>query len=246
MRLEHDQSTHPRLLRKPALGEVPATTHITAEKKPKKPKSSRFVGATHLDDDQKTRSCNALKKGKIGDEMGRQIFIGALEYQISAFANQLEHQVETEQKTGGMSSAMEATLQTIVEKAHVLSRLLRELPDGAKASLTTSLAAQDQRGRGYDPRYLCELGCEIDRLERACVAIGDDLEPEDREPDPASSRDFVAKLAEIFSECFEIQPTADEDGPFRASLQVLRDVTGLVIGTEPAFLARVLAGETGQ
>ncbi len=83
MRLEHDQSTHPRLLRKPALGEVSATTRITAEKKPKKPKGSRFVGATHLDDDQKVLICKALKKGKIGDEIGRQIFIGALEYQIS-------------------------------------------------------------------------------------------------------------------------------------------------------------------
>ena len=246
MRVEHDQSTHPRLLRKPALGDVSATTHIAAKKKPKKPKGSRFVGATHLDDDQKARICSSLEKQGIGDDIGRQIFIGALEYQISTFAHQLEHQVQTEPKKGGLNSAVQKTLQAIAAKARILSGLLRELPDDRKPSLTTSLAAQDERGRGYDEHYLCELGCEIDRLERACNAIDHDLEPEETEPDPASSRDFVAKLADVFSECFEIQPSAEADGPFRASLQVLGDVTGLVIGSEPGFLAEVLADETGK
>jgi len=246
MRLEHDQSTHPRLLRKPALDEVPAETRVTAEKKPKKPKGSRFVGATHLDDDQKARIGRALKRGKIGDEIGRQIFIGALEYQISAFAHQLTYRVEPEPRTARPTPAVGKTLQAIVEKARALSGLLRSLPDDAKASLTTSLTAWDERGRGYDERYLWELGCEIDRLERACSAIGDDLEPEETGPDPASGHDFVVKLADIFSECFELEPTADEDAPFRTSLLVLADVTGLVIGSEPAFLASILAGRTGK
>lgn len=240
MRLEHDQSTHPRLLRKPALGEVSATTHITAEKKPKKPKGSRFVGATHLDDDQKVRICQALKKEEIGDETGRQIFIGALEYQISAFAHQLEHQVETEPETSGLSSTVEKTLQAIVEKARVLSGLLRELPDGAKASLTTSLTARDERGRGYDERYLCELGCEVDRLKRACGATVATALPKEIAPDPNTSLGFVSKLAGIFAECFEQEPTAAADGPFRTCLEVLEEVTGFVIGHEPDFLARVM------
>lgn len=246
MRLEYDQSTHPRLLRKAALGDISATTRITAQKTPNKPKGSRFVGATHLDDDQKARICDALKEQKIGDDIGRQIFIGALEYQISTFAHQLEQQVQTEPKKSGLSSAMEKALQAIVEKARILSRLLRQLPDNAKTSLTTSLTAHDERGRSYDERYLCELGCEIDRLEHACSAISDELEPEVTAPDPASSLDFVAKLADVFSECFEMQPNADPDGPFRASLQVLGDVTGLVIGSEPKFLADVLTDENGR
>jgi hypothetical protein len=244
MHLEHDQSTHPRLLRKPALGDVSATTHIAGKKKPKKPKGSRFVGPTHLDDDQKARICNSLEKQGIGDDIGRQIFIGALEYQISAFAHQLGRQVQMEPKKGGLRSAVEKTLQAIAEKARILSGLLRELPTDSKSSLTANLAARDERGRGYDERYLCELGCEIDRLERACSAIDHDLEPEEAEPDPASSRDFVAKLANVFSECFEMQPSAEADGPFRYSLQVVGDVTGLAIGSEPGFLAEVLAAET--
>jgi hypothetical protein len=246
MRLENDQNTHPRLLRKPVLGGVSATTQIKVETKATKTNGSRFVGATHLDEDQKERVCKALKKAKIGDEIGRQIFIGALEYQLSTFAHQLERRVEPKPEAGGMSSALEKTLHAIVQKAGFLSGLLRELPAGAKASLTKGLAIQDERGRGYDERYLCELGCEIDRLERACTAIGDDLGPEATAPDPASSRDLVAKLGEIFSECFEMQPTADVDGPFRASLQMLSDVTGLVIANEPAFLAQILTAETDK
>jgi len=244
MRLEQDQIKHTRLLRKPVLGDVSTNTHIKAEKKVKSSKGSRFVGATHLDDDQKARICKALKKKKVGDEIGRQIFIGAVEYQISAFAQRLEHRIAPEPKTNALNAALEKTLRAIVEKARVLSALLRDLPDSAKTKLTSTLASQDERGRGYDQRYLCELGCEIDRLERACAMATSDVGPETQEPNPTSSRAFVAKLAYIFSECFESAPTADEDGAFRAALEVLGEVTGLVIGTEPEFITQALTTET--
>lgn len=243
MRLEQDQITHPRLLRKPVLEEVSANTHIKTEKKVKNANGSRFVGATHLDDDQKARICKALKNKKVGDEIGRQIFIGAVEYQISAFARRLEHRIEPEPETGTLNTALEKTLRAIVDKARALSALLRDLPDNAKAKLTGTLTSQDERGRGYDQRYLQELGCEIDRLERACATATNDVVPETPEPDPTSSREFVAKLAYIFSECFESAPTADEDGSFRAALEVLGEVTGLVIGTEPEFIARALSAD---
>jgi len=246
MRLEQDQIKHTRLLRKPVLGGVSTNTHIKAEKKIQSSKGSRFVGATHLDDDQKARICKALKKKKVGDEIGRQIFIGAVEYQISAFAQRLEHRVAPEPKTSVLNAALEKTLRAIVEKARVLSALLRDLPDSAKTKLTGTLAGQDERGRGYDQRYLCELGCEIDRLERACATATSDVGPETQEPDPASSRDFVAKLAYIFSECFESAPTADKDGAFCAALEVLGEVTGLVIGTDPEFITQALTTEADK
>lgn len=247
MRLEHDQSTHPRLLRKPALTDVSANSRIQVEAKVKKQGGSRFVGATHLDDDQKTRILKALKKEKIGDEIGRQIFIGALEYQISNFAHSLAQRVAPAPGPREPNATLVKILEAIVEKAGILSGLLRELPDGAKRNLTRRLCVQDELGRSYDERYLCELGCEIDRLERACKGIGavPDPEPEPALPDPTASADFVAKLADAFSECFEMQPTAEADGPFRASLLVLRNITGLLIASEPEFLAQILKTKTG-
>ena len=248
MRLEQDQSTHPRLLRKPAIEDVSVKTQIKVEAKQTKPRGSRFVGATHLDDYQKAQIFKALKKEKIGDEIGRQIFIGALEYQISTFAERLERRMDPEPEADGLNAAVQNTLKAIVEKAHALSDLLRQFPDGAKANLISNLTAQDERGRGYDERYLCELGCEVDRLERASAAAADQVAvgPEPALPNPASSSDFVAKLADVFSECFEMQPTPDANGPFRASLLVLGDVTGLVIGSEPEFLSRALTKNTGN
>jgi hypothetical protein len=43
-----------------------------------------------------------------------------------------------------------------------------------------------------------------------------------------------------YAECFEQRPTAAADGGFSFALQTLGEVTGLVIGYEPAFLAEIL------
>ncbi|MEA3276358.1 MAG: hypothetical protein U9Q81_13930 [Pseudomonadota bacterium] len=244
MRLEHQNNTHPRLLRKQALGDDIGNKG-RVRKQRETPKGSRFVGATHLDEEQKTRLSQALEKKQIGDEIGRQIFIGALEYQLSAFGQQLKRRVEPKQKPRRRNPALEETLQGIVEKARLLSGLLRDLPDVSKEGLIKTLAAQDQLGRDYDEQYLCELGCEIHRLERACTAAAAENEPEEPTEDPAPSRDFVAKLAGIFSECFELEPTADENAPFSTSLAILDEVIGVVIGHDPDFLADVLSSERG-
>jgi hypothetical protein len=258
MRLEQDQIAHPRLLRKPVLEEATDGTGIKVEVKAKKRKGSRFVGPTQLDEDQKSRIYEALEKKKIGDELGRQIFIGAVEYQISAFANRLERPVKAKPekpqprpRPRAPSRALEETLQAIVGNAASLSSLLRALPDGTKAQVTDRLASRDGLARTYGERYLSELSLEIDRLARACIVTAGEAEPPECEPperepepkpDPTVSRELVAKLAGIFSECFEMEPTAEEGGAFRVALKVLGEVTGLTIEHEPAFLTRALVG----
>jgi hypothetical protein len=254
MRLEQDQSTHPRLLRKPALGEASADNPIKVEKRKKKPKGSRFVNPTQLDDDQKSRILTALTQKKIGDEMGRQIFIGAVEYQISAFSQQLQPPVapEPEPPPRASSPAPDEALQTIAENAASLSRRIRALPDSAIERVTEMLAREAGPWRGYDGRFLFELSLEIERIERACIAAAGTPEPppSGTEPEPESgpnravSRELVSKLAGAFSECFEMEPTAEENGPFQTTLEVLGEVTGLVIAHEPAFLAQVLNART--
>lgn len=258
MRLEQDQSTHPRLLHKPGPREAPATGGTKVEVKAKKPKGSRFIGPAQLDEERRSHICESLEKKKIGDEIGRQIFIGAVEYQISAFAKQLERSAEAELEPEpepeptppGLSTAVEETLQAIVGNAAGLSSLLRALPEEAKARVTETLAAQDGLDHGYDGRYLCELGLEIDRLGRACIAAASapaPRKPESR-PTPASavSCELVAKLAEVFSDCFEMEPTADEDGDFYAALKILGEVTGLAIAPGPEILEQVFGARAAK
>lgn len=248
MRLDQDHSTHPRLLGNSALREVSAATDTKVEEKAKEQKGSRFVGPTQLGSEQRSRICEVLKQKKIGDEIGRQIFVGAVEYQISAFAGRLEAGGAPDPETRSRDPALDGTLQAIAEKAGILSALLRELSDSDGDRVIRTLTTQDSLGRSYDERYLCELGCEIDRLERACSAAVGDSEPQESEtiPDSTAGPELVAKLAGIFSECFEMEPTAEENGAFRASLRALGEVTGLVIGEEPALLAQVLAARAAS
>jgi len=251
MRPEQEQITHPRLLRTSDLGGGPADKEIKVEKKTKKAPGSRFVGPELLDEGQRVQIGKALKAKKIGDEMGREIFICALEYQIGSFASLVPRRVEQkpEPEADATDPAMRKALREIVESAGSLSRLLRTLPDEALDRVTEMLGREAGLWRGYDGRYLGELGLEIDRLERACIAAGGEPEPPEPEPepepstDPAASRELVTKLGEIFTDCFEMKPTAEEGGPFCTTLEVLAEVTGLVIEREPAFLARVLEGQ---
>jgi hypothetical protein len=249
MRPEQEQITHPRLLRTSDLGGGPADKMIKVEKETKQAAGSRFVGPELLDEGQRVQLGKALKAKKIGDEMGREIFICALEYQIGSFASLVPRRVEekSEPEAGAPDPAMRNALREIVENAANLSRLLRTLPDDALDRVTEMLGHEAGLWRGYDGRYLGELGLEIDRLERACIAAGGEPEPPEPEPepstDPAASRELVTKLGEIFIDCFEMKPTAEKGGPFCTTLEVLAEITGLVIEREPAFLARVLEGQ---
>lgn len=269
MRLDHHANTYPRLLRKTALGDVPATSpnprtkttqtsKVTAKpagpEKPKQPRTtktapeqggSRFVGATHLDDAQKVRIGTALESRGIGDEIGRQILIGALEYQLSAFAGQLQRRGETPRQPSPLrDDAAHQALQTLGEQTQLLANRLRKLPDRSRVGLTRALAEEDRLGHSYDDRYLCELACEIERLEHACARASApevETQPKVGTEDPASSRALVAKLASVFAECFEQEPTAEPGGPFQTLLAVLDKETGFVIAHDPGVLKGILS-----
>jgi hypothetical protein len=135
---------------------------------------------------------------------------------------------------------MQESLESIAEHTRSLSALLRGLPQPSQADLALIISNQDERGRRYDERYLCELGREMDRLGQACKTVAEAEVPEEAGPDLETSRGLVRKLAKVFSECFELEATAAEDSPFSACLELLDQVTGYAIGHEPEFLARVL------
>ncbi len=240
MRLEHETNTHPRLLRNSALGDESSPSKGKKQADRRKAQGTRFVGATHLDERQKAEISRELTERCIGDEMGRQIFVCALEYQLTVFGPQLEKRTEPDPEALERQALIAQSLRDIAEKARTLASLLRALPEPLQGKLCQTLCAQDSLRRTYDERYLCELGCEIDRMERATSTAADDVQLEAVRDDPAPSREFVTKLAQIYAECFEAEPTADADGGFGFALETLGEVTGLVIGHEPGFLAEIL------
>ena len=117
----------------------------------------------------------------------------------------------------------------------------RRLAGSSLEALTRGLTDRDRLGRGYDEAYLRLLACEVGRVEEACAGAARRApQPEVPAEDPAPSRELVAKLASIYTDCFEEEPTAEADGRFAALLAVLSEEMDLVIGHDPAFLAEVI------
>jgi hypothetical protein len=240
MRLEHETNTHPRLLRKSASGEPDAKSGSKKQADRGQAQGTRFVGATHLDDQRKSAISRALKEQEIGDEIGRQIFVCAVEYQLTVHGPQLGSRSPPNPEALEREAELTAAVMTIAETAGAMLSLLRALPESSRSRLSETLTAQDTLRRTYDDRYLCELGNEMGRLQRAAAAAAEAVQLEEIPDDPAPSRDFVTNLVKAYAECFEQRPTAAADGGFSFALQTLGEVTGLVIGYEPAFLAEIL------
>jgi hypothetical protein len=203
-------------------------------------RSSRFMGPAQLDETRKASIAAALEAANIGDEVGRQIFIGALEYQLSAFGPQLRRRDEGPGEEPPSPPADDALI-AVSEAAHALAERLGDLGESSQRSLAQTLIDHDRLGRRYDQAYLRLLACEIERIAQACrTAPQEAAEPEVPATDPGPSRDLVAKLGSVYSDCFEEEPTAEAGGRFATLLAVLSEETGLVIGHDPAFLADII------
>lgn len=227
MRLEH-QITHPRLLRKAARGDGPAKA--TAGDAADGRKASRFVDATLIDQERKAAILSALQQRQIGDELGREIFVAAVEYQLTAFAHHLASApLPTPEPDPG--------LQVAAERAQAFVSLLEHLPEKARRLLAERLAETGEGRQTAGQDRLCELGCEIAHLERACRSAAE-------APQPAAGPELelVGQLARAFAACFEETPSAAPDGAFATTLQVLVEQTGLAIPHSPGLLGQALAG----
>jgi len=210
-----------------------------------KPTGSRFLDPVHLSERQKLDIGRSLKKKGIGDEMGRQIFIAAVEYQLSAFADQLVQREAPQIEHPPRDRALDQILLAVEEQARLLAELLLQVPKPSRSSLARAIAEQEKKGCLDGAADLDELGDRIDRLRRACnqMTSSGEVQTQPAGPEPKANLELVRKLAGAFAECFEQVPTAAEDGAFRTCLAVLDEATDLAIGYEPDFLSRVLGNK---
>jgi hypothetical protein len=206
-------------------------------------KGEHFVEPWRLSDREKSAISKQLQKRKIGDVEGRRIFVGALEYELSAY------RVAEAGQTAAEPSPPEvdlSALQTIDRVARELAAKLGEIPQDQEPALLETLEAQDEMGRGYSARYLDRLYQEACRLAEACGLVAAALAAEQpSEPSPVDATspamlELIASLTHVFEECFEQTPTPAARGAFALTLKAVADSVGLEIPNSRSVLEQVL------
>jgi len=146
-------------------------------------------------------------------------------------------------------------LDELALAAQALAGHLDNLEVAVRARLLEGLREGDRFRRGYQDDYLNALCVELLRIAASVGAsVGANIEdavatltpavptpkkPAAPKPSPAA-RQFIARAAGAFEECFDQAPTAQVGGPFAAMLRALVEVTGVRIPTDPRNLAELL------
>jgi hypothetical protein len=206
-------------------------------------KAEHFVEPWRLTDQEKSAISKALKKRNIGDAEGRRIFVGALEYELSAYRVAEAGPLEAEPAPPVVDLS---ALRALDRVARELATKLGEIPQEQEPALLKTLEAQDEMGRGYSARYLDRLYQEASRLAEACelvaAAMGAAQPPGPTpagQPSPAMLQ-LIGSLTHVFEECFEQAPTPAARGPFAATLKAVADSVGLEIPRSREVLEQVL------
>jgi hypothetical protein len=146
---------------------------------------------------------------------------------------------------------LDPALAELAEAARALAARLDALGADARKGLLQGLREGDRFHRGYGDDYLAALRGELLRVALSTDAAGEDeasssaqpapplKRPEALKPSPAA-RQFIARAAGAFEECFDQAPTAQVGGPFAAMLKALVAVTGVRIPTDARNLAEML------
>ncbi|MCG6943556.1 MAG: hypothetical protein LJE69_20185 [Thiohalocapsa sp.] len=172
--------------------------------KPKK----HFVEPYPYTAEQRKTVSEALADCGLGDATAREIFIGAIAYDLAvlkaALATRTEPQSVAEPPPAAAKIAERQPLATrsgsqaerqLAERAQALLQALDALDEPACAALLSALTGSDPFRRDYGPAYLGALQVEVSRIARAAAAIagattGDagPSEPARGEPEPTPPR----------------------------------------------------------
>lgn len=168
-------------------------------------------------------------------------------------AAELTRQAPTKPQARKVSGkgALDPALAELTLAAQALAAHIEALGAEARTSLLQGLREGDRFRRGYDDDYLSALHGELLRIVLgASAGSSDDAVSSARrapaptrlevpKPSPAA-RQFIARAAGAFEQCFDQGPTAQVGGPFAAMLKALVAVTGVRIPTDARNLADML------
>lgn len=217
-------------------GEVPATGDS---------ESPRFVEPFRFDAKQKNALLQLLRRLRIGDTDGREIFMVAIAYDLAAYQAQAANapaaleQPEAPQVPSSLGLALEPMAAAVAG----LCAQLDALDSLGRERLVAELQRGDRFQRGYDERYLTELRCELDLLGQVCstpAQTGVQAPPQSPTLSP-QARHLLARLANAYSDCFEDQPTADPEGSFAQVVAQLCQIAAIELPTDADSLTHALA-----
>jgi hypothetical protein len=149
------------------------------------------------------------------------------------------------------TEALESGLAELAKAAQGLAAQFDALHTKARSDLLHGLREGDRFRRGYDDGYLVALREELLRVAASIGGAATDeaasaAPPADRptkqavpKPSPAA-RQFIARAAGAFEECFDQAPTAQVGGPFTALLKALVSITGVRIPTDARSLGELI------
>jgi len=154
----------------------------TGGAKPRK----HFVEPYPYTADQRDAITRALADCGLGDATAREIFIGAIAYDLAVLAAALKASAEPAppEATGPpepealRESQASASLPVpnaadLAERARTLVRTLDALDESGRSALLTAVAEADPFRRDHGPAYLAALHAEIARLASAAATIAD-------------------------------------------------------------------------
>jgi hypothetical protein len=227
-----------------------------------------FVEPYPYTDEQRERIDQALAACGLGDATAREIFIGAIAYDLAVLQAALTEHSAAPTPAAPQSAEAAPALTTapavtdaereLASRAGACAEALAALDVAARQRLLAARAAADPFRRDYGAAYLDALTAELTQVA-AVLSAAQAPEPgaqraEAPEPtvDPShppaahgigpdeKAVAFVRHAASVYGQCFDARSDADPNGPFAQALKAVGDATGIAIPTDASLLRRAL------
>lgn len=206
--------------------------------------ATRFVEPFHFDDKQRNALLALLRRLRIGDTDGREIFMVAIAYDLAAYKQQQGSEPPPAQPPAPQSAEPQGLgMGPMASAIAALCEQLDALDEEGRERLIAVLQQGDRFQRGYDARYLTELRCELDLLAQVCANPKTEATPAQPPPPVLSpqARHLLARLANAYRDCFEDPPSADPAGPFAHVVIQLCQIAAIDLPTDEDSLGQALA-----
>jgi hypothetical protein len=233
---------------------------------PKPAPAKRFIEPYPFTEPQRQAIAAALTHIGLGDATAREIFIGAIAYDLAVLDDALARRGDTATPArepapataapADPSSAADTAVTALARPAQALADALAALDADSRTRLQDALGNSDRYRRDYGGAYLDALAGELTRLAAAAgtlsrpAATGSATAPKPRRKPraasaPRSAADsglgFIRHAAKVFEQCFEAKPAAD--GAFTRALGSIAEITGVAIPLDAPLLRHALGAD---